>query len=184
MFLEPMSTQSAPAEELKFILERFSGSIRASIAKFGLDQRGIDPEDVVQEVRIKIWKIFSNGNGGPRFGAYINRIVKTTLIDELRKLRRQEKLIAHEKQKWSSEGSRKSEAAPDESGLKLMITEAADSLIKSRRKVVKLFLSGMTVEEMSFSLGWSCDKTRNLLYRGLADLRDKLREGGNDPEDR
>ena len=59
---------------------------------------------------------------------------------------------------------------------KRIVDSALESLIDSRRKVVKLFLLNMTIEEISIFFNWSKNKTRNLLYRGLADLKKILKD--------
>jgi RNA polymerase sigma-70 factor (ECF subfamily) len=41
-----------------------------------------------------------------------------------------------------------------------------------------MYLAGHPREEIAEVLGWSEAKTRNLLYRGLADLRARLTELG------
>ena len=64
-----------------------------------------------------------------------------------------------------------------------MIGEAVESLMDSRRRVVKLFLLSMTLEEIAIFLNWSEAKTRNLLYRGLDDLKKILLEKGIEYED-
>jgi RNA polymerase sigma-70 factor (ECF subfamily) len=56
--------------------------------------------------------------------------------------------------------------------------------MESRRKVIKLFLLDLTIAEISSSLNWSRDKTRNLLYRGLSDLKEKLKDKGVEYENR
>jgi len=170
-------------EELEFALQKFSNSIRANILRFGLDKRGIDPEDVIQEVRIKIWKKFVSEKKVIKHASYINRIVNSTLIDCIRKSRRQEKLIYCEKQKKGFEDDRRQQGRAEDWALRQKLNQAVDSLIESRRKVVKLFLLEMTIDEISSSLKWSCDKTRNLLYRGLADLKNILIEQGVKYED-
>jgi DNA-directed RNA polymerase specialized sigma24 family protein len=45
---------------------------------------------------------------------------------------------------------------------------------QARRAVVKLHLEGYRRDEIEVLLGWSEAKTRNLLYRGLSDLREYL----------
>ena len=65
-----------------------------------------------------------------------------------------------------------------------IIGKAIESLMESRRRPVRLFLLNMTLEEIALYLNWSRDKTRNLLYRGLADLKRILKEQGIDYEDR
>ncbi len=53
---------------------------------------------------------------------------------------------------------------------------AVEGLIDSRRQVVKLYLMNLSIQEISGYLKWTQDKTRNLLYRGLADLKESLKE--------
>jgi DNA-directed RNA polymerase specialized sigma24 family protein len=60
--------------------------------------------------------------------------------------------------------------------LQEMVGRAVDRLISSRRQVVKLYLMNLTIPEISSYLNWSYDKTRNLLYRGLADLKETLKD--------
>jgi DNA-directed RNA polymerase specialized sigma24 family protein len=42
----------------------------------------------------------------------------------------------------------------------------------------------MTIEEISAYFNWSKDKTRNLLYRGLSDLKKILKKKDIDYEDK
>ena len=65
-----------------------------------------------------------------------------------------------------------------ETNLKKILGQAVESLIESRRKVVKLYLLNMTLEEIADFFGWSRHKTRNLLYRGLNDLKKMLKDKG------
>jgi RNA polymerase sigma-70 factor (ECF subfamily) len=54
------------------------------------------------------------------------------------------------------------------------IAKAVDSLPEARRAVVRMHLAGYDRSEIAGLLNWSEGKTRNLLYRGLADLREQL----------
>ncbi|MGZ5515834.1 MAG: sigma factor-like helix-turn-helix DNA-binding protein [Candidatus Aminicenantales bacterium] len=47
-----------------------------------------------------------------------------------------------------------------------------DSLSENRRKVLSLFLTGQTIEEIASSLNWEKTKVRHLFYRGVDDLRE------------
>jgi len=173
----------ASHKELEAILEEFSTSIRASLFKYRLASRGIDPDDVLQEIRIKIWKCVQSEKKSARCSSYISRIVNSTLIDFVRKARQAETLAYNEHILLKKQAGGP-EAEADGSSLRLIVNEAADSLVESRRKVIKLFLADLTLEEIARSLNWSRDKTRNLLYRGLSDLKQKLREKGVDYADR
>ena len=62
------------------------------------------------------------------------------------------------------------------------VEAALEALGDNRRRAVQLHLEGMTTAEIGALLGWSEAKARNLVYRGLADLRESLRAGGIDYE--
>jgi len=179
-----MKNNLSSLEEFEAVLEKFSGSIKASIFKFGLEKRGIDPEDVFQEVKIKIWKKYAHEKNVSHHSSYIKRVINSTLIDHLRKARLEEKLIHQAKQRWMLEEIGNHELPAQDNIFWATVGEAADSLLESRRKVVKLFLLNLTIDEISLTLNWSRDKIRNLLYRGLFDLKGKLKEKGIEYEDR
>lgn len=165
-------------EELIAILDSYAQFIRKHIQKFNLLKYGLDPEDIMQDVRIKIWNLIRSDRTVYSRGAYIKKIINSSVIDQLRKFRRQDYLVSHEKHKQISELSRPYDHDKETARLKAWrdsIHEGVERLIRSRRQVIKLYLLGFSIREISSYLGWSVDKTRNLLYRGLADLRNNLK---------
>ncbi len=177
-----MAKDRTAEEDFKAILGEFSGSIRAQVLSHGLDRRGIDPEDVIKEIKVRLWKRLCGEKKVVNPSSYIKKVVSSVLIDQLRKSRAEERLLHQAMQKDIEEEKPQAGKASDAS-LRLILEEAVDSLIETRRKVVKLFLLNLTIEEISSALRWSHDKTRNLLYRGLADLRIALKNRGVEYED-
>jgi RNA polymerase sigma-70 factor (ECF subfamily) len=172
-------------EEFESVIGRFSIFIRAQIQKYNLQKNGIDPEDIIQEVKIKIWKILKDEKKIKNYASYIKKIVDSSVIDKLRKLKREEEILNYERRKIISEVRKnyRTEISLDKN-LKKFIAQSVDSLLESRKKVVKLFLLDMTIAEIAALFHWSKDKTRNLLYRGLNDLRKSLKEKGIEYENR
>lgn len=172
-----MSGPGSSDRELEALLTRFTNFIRAQIQKFDVQRFGIDPDDVAQEVRIKIWKLLKSEKNVISYASYIKKIVDTAVIDQFRLLRKDEELYRMEKKKQVAEqlnGYR-----PEVLRNALMreaVGKAVESLIESRRNVVKLYLFDLSIEEISRFFGWSMHKTRNLLYRGLADLKKALKK--------
>lgn len=167
------------------LIERFSGYIRSQIQRFEPQRSGIDPDDLAQEIKIKLWKILKDEKKILNYSSYIKKIVDSTVIDHLRRSRRQEGVLNIEKLKFISEQkSNYFMSIPDEKKHAQTIAHAIDSLMKSRQKVVRLFLLNMTLDEIAIFLNWSKDKTRNLLYRGLSDLKKALKDAGIDYENR
>ena len=66
----------------------------------------------------------------------------------------------------------------EESELAAQLAQAVEAITPSRRPVVRMYLAGYSREEVAALMGWSEAKTRNLLYRGLADLRERLADLG------
>jgi len=163
-------------KDLELLLIRFTSFIRAHIQKFEVQRYGIDPDDIVQEVRIKIWRLLASEKNIVSYASYIKKIVDTVVIDQLRLLRKDEQLYRMEKQKQVAEQlNRFRPEILRNIRLREAIGKAVESLIESRRNVVKLYLFDMSIEEISRFYGWSLHKTRNLLYRGLADLKRSLK---------
>jgi RNA polymerase sigma factor (sigma-70 family) len=180
-----MISKKAREEELETLLARFSGFVRAHIQKFDIQRFGIDPDDVAQEVRIKIWKLLEGEKNIVNHASYIKKIVDSSVIDQIRRLRREEAIFRQERKKQVAE--REDMYRPEtlrNVTLKEIVGRAADALIDSRRNVVKLYLLNMSLEEIARFYGWSRHKTRNLLYRGLTDLKKSLKKTDIEHEDR
>jgi RNA polymerase sigma factor (sigma-70 family) len=178
-----MSTKADKLKEFDIVLSKFAQTIKGNIKKYNLSKEGIDPDDVFQEVRIKIWKLLNDEKKIINYSSYIKRIVDSSVIDHIRKMRRERGLISQQKHKTINEWKSPYEIENVyEKNLRKIISAGIDSLLESRRKVVKLFLLNLTIEEIASLFNWSRDKTRNLLYRGLSDLRRTLKEKGIDYE--
>jgi RNA polymerase sigma-70 factor (ECF subfamily) len=170
-------------EELHDILNRFSSLIRIHIIKFNPQKFGVDPDDISQDVRIKIWHLLQNEKNIKSFPSYLKKIVNSSVIDFLRKRKRDDGILFTERQMKVSEIKKDYPAAfsPEEE-FRDTVARAIESLIESRRKVVRLHLLDMTIDEISSFYNWSSNKTRNLLYRGLSDLKRILKDKGIDYE--
>ena len=181
-----MSKNNDKARIAEFIdiVEQFSQFIRVHIQKFAPQRKGIDPDDILQEVKIKIWNILSDEKKIDNYASYIKKIVNSSVIDQLRRIRREERVIFTEMQRKIAERrSTYNKEKIDDVECKNILGQSVDSLLESRRKVVKLYLLNMTLEEIAEFFNWSPHKTRNLLYRGLNDLKKILKEKGIEYED-
>ncbi len=180
-----MSHDKKKLKEFESVINKFSIFIKANIQKYNIQKNGLDPDDIIQEVKIKIWKLLNDEKNIKNYASYIRKIVDSSVIDHLRKLKREEGILDFERRKIISEiKSRYGSEITLDKDLKKMIAQSVDSLIESRKKVVKLFLLNMKIDEIAALFLWSRDKTRNLLYRGLNDLKKILRERGIEYEDK
>jgi RNA polymerase sigma factor (sigma-70 family) len=166
------------------LVEKYSQFIESQILKFNPQKNGIDPDDIFQEVKIKLWNVLNDEKKIYSYSSYIKKIVNSCAIDQIRKSRREEGVISNEKRKKISDRrSFYKKHNSNENELKNMVGETVESLMESRRRVVRLFLLNLTLEEIAIFQNWSEAKTRNLLYRGLNDLKKLLKEKGLEYED-
>jgi RNA polymerase sigma-70 factor (ECF subfamily) len=172
-----MDRSYAKEAEFREIVDGYAQYMNIQVQQFDLAKFGLDPEDILQDVRVRIWKIIQSERIILCPGSYIRKIITSAVIDQLRKRRREDSLVACEKLKCISEqGFAYFREADRRRGLQETVGRAVEGLIDSRRQVVKLYLMNLSIQEISGYLKWTQDKTRNLLYRGLADLKESLKE--------
>lgn len=153
--------------------------------RHGLSDHDVD--EVFQEVRIRLWR--ARGEESEQISSvrssYLYRTAVSASLDVIRRHRRaREDAI----EATGDDPSYASPVGPDEdlaeSELARKVAQAIETITESRRPVVRMYLAGYGREEIAALLGWSEAKTRNLLYRGLADLRERLTAQGIGPEGR
>lgn len=181
---DPVDDFDAVSPALEALVQRFRVMVRSVSVRHRLPQE--DFEEIVQEVRIRLWRAFPSSEQISRLGAsYVYRTATTAALDLMRRRRARGGEITDsmdERTESFATLARSPHAQLESDQAVGGIMEAVDALIPPRRAVVRMFLNGYDREEIADALGWSEAKTRNLLYRGLADLRERLRERGIDPE--
>lgn len=165
---------------LDTIVSRFATMVRSIGTRHRLSDADLD--EVIQEVRIRLWKTCTTSEQIRGLGtSYVYRTATSAALDMLRRRR------AHGGDRSDSVEAMAgtlpdSGGAPDESveasELEERVMAAIETIATSRRAVVRMYLNGYDREEIAALLGWSEAKTRNLLYRGLADLRARLTDAG------
>jgi RNA polymerase sigma-70 factor (ECF subfamily) len=173
------SNTDALSAALDGVVSRFARMVRSVGARHGLSEADLD--DVLQEVRIRLWRSCATSEQVQGLGAsYVYRTAATAALDLLRRRRSRggdltDSVDEHSERLISSAGAAEALDAQD---LERQVLRALDVLPVSRRMVVRMYLSGYEREEIAELLGWTEAKTRNLLYRGLADLRSRLAKVG------
>jgi RNA polymerase sigma-70 factor (ECF subfamily) len=172
-----MTLRKKREKEFEKLLSTYGTFLQALVRKYNLDRFGLEADDLLQEVRLKIWKLVNDEKKLLHPASYLRKMVDSVVIDQIRRLRKEEELFLSEKQRLISELD-PDPPVYDCSALFLRekILEALDRLMDTRKMVVKLYLLNMSLKEIASYLNFSEDKTRNLLYRGLTDLKNILKE--------
>jgi RNA polymerase sigma-70 factor (ECF subfamily) len=143
-----------------------------------------DRDDLVQAAAMRVMQAierqrFTTEGNAALSSSYVYKAAYSALVDEIRRVRR------------------RGETSLDDGAVELAVTSAADPertaasreigegveecltrLVQDRRLAVTLYLQGHTVPDAARVLGWTAKRTENLVYRGLANLRDCLTSKG------
>ena len=165
---------------LESTLARFARVVRQVAARHGVRQQELD--ELFQDVRIRLWSALqSKQRIGGVSSSYVYRTARAACLDRLRQARsRREVGIAPESGggELALATPPSADAALEGSELAGQLASAIEALSDARRPVVRMYLAGYDRHEIAEVFGWSEAKTRNLLYRGLDDLRATLTARG------
>lgn len=161
-------------------IARFTGVLRRVTIQFRLAQPDVD--ELAQELRLRLWKALQSDERIRAVPAsYVHRVARSAAVDLFRRRRaRREEPLDLQPATAALQSS-----AVDPTGLDDLTRALEASLVTmlpARRAPVRMYLAGYGRDEIGALLGWSEAKTRNLLYRGLEDLRQQLLAMGIGPE--
>jgi RNA polymerase sigma-70 factor (ECF subfamily) len=168
---------------LEHVVGRFDAFIRRAARRHGL--LGDEVDEAVQDLRLRMWKSLGTAELIRRANpSYIYRAAISASIDIIRR-RRARRFEATALPDGTTDDlpdpRRTAEATLEGREIADAVHRAVAMLAESRRAVVRMHLAGYERAEIGDLLGWSEAKTRNLLYRGLADLRQILDSWGIRP---
>lgn len=171
-------------------MAEFGTLLRQAVSRACPRDRGIQLADVEQDARIRLWRALQSEREIKDLASYIYKIGVTATIDAVRraKARREDQLAdgAPDDEREPTPIPSRDDSPEDVAAGRLLagaVDTAIAKLAVKRRQTVALHLQGLTTREIGQVLGWSEPKARNLVYRGLADLREELRKMGIDYED-
>ncbi len=176
-----------PPDQLSSALESLVDHCTEMIRRVAWRHRlsDADVDEVMQEVRIRIWHAHQRvEDAGEQIASapasYVYRTATSAALDLLRRrrARRDDRTVAIDEQELGAAVDEGPEERVEASELTAQVARAIETIPATRRAVVRMYLVGYPREEIARLMGWSEAKTRNLLYRGLADLRERLTKMG------
>ena len=182
------------SEALESTLERFGAMVRSVAWRRGL--RGQDLEEVLQEVRVRMWR--ARGDSAAIQASPASYVYRTAMSAALDLLRQRRRAIgsnqAGDSAMSDSAATAMLESVPstlpeggsparvlDAAELERAVESALTAIPASRQAVVRMYLMGHPLPEIARLMCWPEPKTRSLLYRGLAGLRAELVARGYGP---
>ena len=177
------------------VLDEYGRFLRNTIAHLCPKDLGLHFDDILQEARVRLWRALEREREIPELASYIYRIAVTTTIDAVRRVKSRREVQLHLAGDDSEEADplvpvvdpvARPADSPERTAERRQVLEkvaaALARMSEQRRRAVGLHLQGLTTQEIADLLGWTEPKTRNLVYRGLNELRQQLQVEGVDYE--
>lgn len=159
------------------LIARYANLIRSAVARV-VGRRDEDVADeVIQQVSEALWKQLRAEQTILHPASYIYRCA----IRETVRLIRRELALGHVVLDDAADTATPG-PDPEEAARASQVAQATDqalaAMLGERATAVRAHLAGFTVEDLMQMHGWPYQKARNLIARGLADLRERLRLRG------
>lgn len=166
--------------EFQRLIERWAVFVRKTLVGIDPSRSEADLEELEQDVRLRLWQTLSRERNWDKPASFIRSVAMSVAIDAAR--RRQVRGGSHEH--VGLEYLEPGDHGGDAPGA--MVAERRAELLAllgsmqnddpERAQAVGLYLQGFTTAEIGTLLGWTEAKARNLVYRSLDALRNRLSE--------
>ena len=186
-----MPARSETDDRFERLMERYAALLRSAVAQHCPRGVGVDAAEIEQEARVRLWRALSREKELHDPASYIYRVAVTAAIDAVRRVtaRREDQLRTEsfddddgtaDVVSLPADPAHGPDAVTARHELMERVAGAVRALPDNRRRAVELHLQGLSLGEIAELLAWSEGKVRNLVYRGLDDLRHALRREGID----
>jgi RNA polymerase sigma factor (sigma-70 family) len=175
-------SSSATNVALQALLARHARRVRQQIESHRLDRHGLDADDIEQEVRIRLWRALERDPIAVLPASYIQRVVLSVLVDAVRRAEVRPTEPLPEVETVESGSLATTSDRPESSAIDAQrmacVAEAIAAIPARRRQPLQLYLQGFTLPELAPLCDLTADAARKLVYRGLDELKQRLRDMG------
>lgn len=170
------------ARRLVEFLDQHEPMIRRLLAPHLRAEPALDADDLLQEVRIRVWRMLGDEKKSSYAAFSLARIVASCVIDQHRRRQVRAEVDGQLPEELPEAGS------PQPGPMRLASQKQAVEQVQAalarlparRRRPAALLLQGFSVEEIATIEQLSPAQARNLAYRGINELQLRLRSAGVD----
>ncbi len=163
------------SDDLDSLARQYSRLIRSAIARVAGPATDLVAEDVEQEVLLSVWRAMPGEQMPAHPPSYLYR---TAVRETVRILKRMRSTSPLETGADRAGTDPEPDALIESKELGEAIRKALAEISADRRRAVKAHLAGYEVKEIMAMFDWSYNRARNLIARGMADLRTRLDQRG------
>jgi RNA polymerase sigma factor (sigma-70 family) len=180
--------KSSVSIETRFneLLQEYGRFLRQTIIRVCPKDLGLQYDEIEQDARLRLWRTLESEREIHDPASYLYRIAATATLDAIRRVKRkrEEQIIEEGEEDHAipqllvTNPVHAPDRAAERQQLVSKVRAAIARLPDNRRTAVGLHLEGLTTQEIANVSGWSEPKARNLVYRGLQEVRQYLKEVG------
>lgn len=179
-----MQNMRAAEDGIEKLVGDLSSYLVSKLNSLGYQRHGIERDDLLQEIHIRIWKAYKDDGHNIRyFNAYLKKIVHSVFINEINRINKENKALVMGGESLNPTNGSNGHGPGADLSLKNVLADSLDDLNEPKQRVIKLRLEGFTFGEIAQLNQWSVRKTHGIFYSGLKDLKYKLGEKGIHYED-
>lgn len=166
----------AAAARLQALLAEYGARLRAIVRARCPQALGIDPDEIEQDVRVRVWQALSREKIIEQPASYLYQTAMSVIVDHIRRRQARPDRAANDEPALAAlaDGADPQRAA-SRAQFGDALRRALDELPSRRRRPVQLHLQGFGTADIGRLLGISEATARNLVYRGLDALRERLK---------
>ncbi len=161
--------------ELQLIARKYSRLIRSAVARVAGPSTDLVAEDVEQEVLFSMWRAMPGEQMPTHPSSYLYRAAIRETVRVLKETRNTRPLEdGADTANVSPDPDKLAEAAELGGAIRMALSEIS----RDRQRAATAHLAGYDVREIMAMFDWTYNKARNLIARGMKDLRGKLEARG------
>jgi DNA-directed RNA polymerase specialized sigma24 family protein len=173
----PTDTGSLSGRETRFegMVRQYGRLISTVVARVGGQATSLFREDIEQQVLIELWRQVDREQKIDHPSSYLYR---AAVRETVRVLKRE---LSRESTAPPAEGAKGGESPFQSLAVKeqaALVEGCVAALPTERQRAVRAHLAGFDVREIMQMHGWPYQKARNLIARGMAELRSALQDRG------
>jgi RNA polymerase sigma factor (sigma-70 family) len=163
--------------QFETLVEGFGRLVAQAVRRVAGRAAGNDLDDIQQDVMLALWKRLSREQSIEHPASYLYTAAVREAVRAVDRLRRRaEDPLGPATFELRVEPD--AERAVEEREQQAVLAAALDALAPDRARAVRGHLAGLTVDEVMQLYGWSYQRTRNLVARGMTDLKAALNARG------
>ncbi len=177
--VEPVTDGGSADARLDALVRQYAGLIVGVAARVGGALTEAHRDDIRQNVLIALWKRLEDERAIERPSSYIFKAaVRETVRTVRRELERRRQSCELDDVDAPAAEQERPDRRLEEAESAAVLRACLAGLGLERRRAVQAHLAGFEVGELMSNYGWSYQKARNLVARGMSDLRLALRQRG------